>query len=461
MDDSSIHDIIIIEKTASYLPLILVVLLLCGIAYIINNIIGASRTKEGWAEIRCQPHIMPFASLYGHDTAENFNYCMTNMFNKKGATAFAPMYKMMGFFIGIINTLIENAKGLQLQVATLVGGITTVFKEFGQRLSQFMFRIRMTAMRLQMLMNRVYGSMFALLYMGMSGVSAVSNLADSSVVKFLNFFCFDPETLIQVKNRGLIAVKDAAIGDIIMGGCESKITAVHQFIGDGQPVVKLGPITVSTNHYVLYNGTYILAGDHPDAVPAGDWAGKFICFNTDNHMIPIGPYIFRDYDETHDGDYAGTVYSHRSLNGSVPCEKEIRKTVELLYGEGPCIAADVRIKMADGVKTASQIQLGDKIYAPNSSGAATVIGIIKQNCTNYCEIDGARISAATLQWNSQWGRVHSLNDIYKNTADDIWYGFIISPSSTIVLENGTILRDSMEVLSPFTEDAYSEALKRM
>jgi len=53
------------------------------------------------------------------------------------------------------------------------------------------------------------------------------------------------------------------------------------------------------------------------------------------------------------------------------------------------------------------------------------------------------------------------NDIYKNTADDIWYGFIISPSSTIVLENGTILRDSMEVLSPFTEDAYSEALKRM
>ena len=34
---------------------------------------------DNWPEYACSPQVMPFASYFGHDTAENFSQCMANM----------------------------------------------------------------------------------------------------------------------------------------------------------------------------------------------------------------------------------------------------------------------------------------------------------------------------------------------------------------------------------------------
>lgn len=35
--------------------------------------------KQNWSDYRCKPSIMLFANVFGHDTFDNFNYCIQNI----------------------------------------------------------------------------------------------------------------------------------------------------------------------------------------------------------------------------------------------------------------------------------------------------------------------------------------------------------------------------------------------
>lgn len=460
---SHTNPIVIIEKTSTFIPLLLLTTVLIILFLSLDFILSSFISKDSWSEIRCQPHILPIASFYGYDTMENFNYCMSTILSKKATKSFGPLYKIVEIIMGVMTTLVSNANSLQLQLATLTGGIFNIFKEFGQRISQFMFRIQLSAQRIKMLMNRVYGSMFAVIYMGMSSVTAVNNLADSTVVQFLNFFCFDPSTKIIIKDKGILSISHAKIGDIITNKyntVSSKITAIHTFIGDGQPIVKLNNITVSTNHYIQYNNNFIPAGDHPNAVPGGIWNGgvnkPFVCFNTDNNLIPIDEYVFRDYDETHEGDSEYIKYVNKSLNAVNTVNNTVNnKTVEYMENTQPGIGENTQVKIQDGSFIAAKyLQLGNTVYSHNSSQSAKIIGIVKYYSTTYCNINNNTVSPITLVWNNnQWIRAHEIYNVY-NT-NQLFYGFIVSPSSSLILENEITIRDHIEVLSPFSEDPYA------
>jgi hypothetical protein len=40
---------------------------------------GKKYVEDNWATMRCNPTVMPFADQFGHDTKENFDYCIQNM----------------------------------------------------------------------------------------------------------------------------------------------------------------------------------------------------------------------------------------------------------------------------------------------------------------------------------------------------------------------------------------------
>jgi hypothetical protein len=41
--------------------------------------VGIKKIKKNWPEYRCNPTIMPFASLFGQDTMTNFAFCVENL----------------------------------------------------------------------------------------------------------------------------------------------------------------------------------------------------------------------------------------------------------------------------------------------------------------------------------------------------------------------------------------------
>ena len=437
----------------SYLRIGLLSVLGVIFAGLLALVSGLAEIQKNWPKYRCKPQYMALAPVFGKNTAENFDYCMKNVMDKEASGALAPLYKTLALFIGIISTLLNSTNSLRLQLATLVGGIVKVVQQFTDRFTQFQFAIRTATIRMKSLMYRVFGTVMAVVYMGMSGVTALQNFGDHWLIRFLMVFCFPPETPIFVFGKGHIPIKDVQIGDRLAHG--GHVTAKFHFAAPGEQMVRLGHVRVSTNHFVQGpDGSWIMAGEHPDAVCDGIWTGgaenPLICLNTSNHKIPIGKYMFSDYDETAEGDKLAAEFVEKSINGVSAPQHQFKEYGALMHPSTPIL----------GLDKASNIQLGQVL-----SNRCRVLGIIDKEVLEIMELaDGTMVTPSALVWNPEKFKYERAIDcknakLIKFKKPEIYKGFIVTPHSYITTDSGLHLRDYIEVLSPFTEESYSSALR--
>jgi hypothetical protein len=436
------------------LGFLILLFVMIGVWVLLLGVADTSEVSKNWPKYRCNPSVMPFASFYGHDTTENLNFCLTGMMNSEMSGALSPVFKILATFLGTITTLVAVANSMRLEMATFMGGITTIFQNFTDRFVQLSSNIRTSAQRIRMLMGRVYGSFFAMIFMSISALRATQNFGNTFLFKFLDTFCFDPDTPVNIMGKGVIPVKDVRSGDVFTTG--SKVTATFSFLADGQPMVKLpGEIVVSTNHYVRWNGKWIRSDEHPEAKQFGSWAGgserPLICFNTNDHKIPVGEFEFLDYDETSAADEETMSWVESKLNGR-------RQSHKRSYGYSTVIAPSVILKQKSGARIlASSVGLGTEL------SMGKVIAVIKKKSNHYCETPtGDFVSPGLLLWDpsmNQWFRAGDRYRIQYDSLDREYYSFIISPTASIELYSGLIVRDYFEVHSPETEQFYAKAIE--
>lgn len=424
-----------------------------GIWVLIFVFADTSEISKNWPKYRCSPTVMPLASFYGHDTTENFNYCLKAMMNEEMGGALAPVLKIIATFLGTLTTLVTVANSIRVEMATFMGGVNTVFQNFADRFMQLGNNVKLSALRMKLLMGRLYGTFFAIIFMGMSGITAMSNFGDSFLFKFLDTFCFDPDTPVILQGKGQVPVKEVQIGDVFLNG--SNVTAIFSFLADGQPMVELpGPIHVSTNHYIQYKEKWIRADAHPDAKHIDSWSGgtqrPLICFNTNNHLIPVGEYVFLDYDETSQADQATMNWVEVRMNGSA-------KSKDRNYSYTTLVSPLTSIRLKSGTtKLASSVQLGDELIF------GKVISVIRKKSNEYCELpSGDLVTPGLLIWNTetnQWFRAGDRYPIRTDTLDRDYFSWIVNPTANIELASGVVVRDYFEVHSPDTEQFYAKAI---
>jgi len=417
-------------------------------------LLGSSSTKEiadDWPKYRCAPTVMPFAGFYGHDTAENFQFCLKNIFQGQADSMLGPFTGILGTFIGTLSTLIQSANSMRMQMATLVGGVTNITKDFQDRITQIMFRIQITTSRMKMLISRMFATFYSIIFMGMSGITAVSNFGDTFLFGFLDTFCFPPETLIEIQESAApVPISHVRIGHHLKtSGAE--VTSVLKFYSDGQAMVKFADGTeVSTNHFMLHDGKFIEAGDHPLALSSQPWSGglerPLFCLNTADHKLYVGKHIFLDYDETEKGDHETMKAVELQLNS-----KATERIVDILE-YSPSIAGDCRLRLSNKSTCAAQnITLGTQL----STGK--VVGVIKKRVKRICKHDGDWIHESTLCWNEgRWMRAVQLYPVHE--VDTVFFAFVVAPTATLELESGLMIRDYVEILSPETEAIYADKI---
>lgn len=436
-----------------FLFLLITVILIGGFVFLLVQD-NTKEIAENWPKYRCSPTVMPFAALYGHNTAENFNFCLSNIFQNQAFGLMNPLTGILGVIIQSVQTFIASINSLRLQLATLVGGVTRIAQEFTDRITQIMLRVKVTAMRMKMLIGRMFATFYAIIYMGMSGITAVLNFGDTFLFKFLDTFCFPPETLVDIEGYASpIEISKVKVGDRFKGG--KRVTATFQFFSDGQPMVQLpNGLQVSTNHYIQSNGKWIQAVDYPNATLIEPWAGghsrPLICLNTEDHILPIGGYTLLDYDETETGDMATMKWVEQSVNAGVSSSE-----APLEYS--PSISSETQLRMRTGTLTsAKDIRLGDALSTGN------IIGIIQKEVSNVCEIHpGETVGEGTMIWDPEkclWVRAGHLYKMRETPS--IFYSFVVSPTAQIELASGHRIRDYVEVHSPETEQFYAEKVAK-
>ena len=438
----------VVDEGGSFIrPIIATIILGFGI-FILFFGLQLRVVATDWEKYRCQPQYMAIAGLLGKNTNENFAYCTEKVFSVKVPGVVNPMYKILAQGTGVMGTILDTANSLRLSLATLVGGVTNIVQDFTSRITQFFFSIRAQVQRMRSLMYRIYGTMFAMFYMVFSGITAAQNFFDTTVGRILNFFCFPPETPIQVEGRGTIPISEVRIGDRIIGG--DTCTAVFRFWADGQEMVQLGGVQVSTNHYVMYGGRWIMAGEHPDAQRIGPWMGgrdrPLICLNTDTHKFRLGAYTFSDFDETDAADATTERWVEKTLNGGT---KNQGKRSWSTYGA--VMQPSTLIRTATGLKSAADLRIGDLL-----DNGSRIIGLVQKR-TNETTAEG--ITPSTLIYhNNEWTRNGRISKRIDMEMPENYVGVVAYPYNYITTDSGLHLRDYVEVLNQDAERAYSAAL---
>lgn len=450
--------------------IIFMLIIFSVIFYGISSLSNIAKIRKNWPQYRCNPSIMPFASLYGYDAADNFQFCMGKVFEEHSGDYTSSFTTMLRGVTGVLGTLLGSLNSMRLSIATMGGGINVIFQEFVDRIRAFFFRVRISAIQIKQLMFRLYATFFSVIYIGLSAITGMQSLGNTVLFKFLDTFCFDPDTMILVSQKGYIPIKSVEIGDILLPRQE-RVTAVFQFYANGQPMVLLPRqdsalsgqeyIKVSTNHYIWekQKEQWIRAGNHPRAYARFEWMGgkryPLICLNTDKNTITFSDeIIFADYDETSIAD-SNTM---KTLQGQVNRQNE-RDALRRLYTfseYSPAVSPNTLIKNKQGFSVpANQIELYE-VLSTNSR----VVGIVKKEITEWCKIDNSIVTPSTMIWNSEeceWIRAGETLEI-KKTYPTIFYGFFMAHSSQIELADGQYIRDYIEIFSPDSEKYYAETL---
>jgi len=433
------------------LGFIIITLIFIGAMFGFSKIMDVQKIKDNWEKYRCRPDVMLMAYYYGHDSAENLEYCLKSGFDARAGNVIAPFYTYLGKFVEVLMTMLNSLNSIRLIFATIIGSATQIFSEFSNRIQALFYRFQMAAIRLKMLMGRVFATMYAIIFMGMAGIKATQNFGNTFLFKFLDTFCFDPDTRIVLQNGVTVPIKDVKIGDYLQGG--QKVTATFRFAADGQEMIQMpGNILVSTNHYIRFQGRWIEAKDHPDATPIRPWSGgndrPLICLNTDTHTIPIGNYIFSDYDETSEGDAAAMKMATDILNG---------KPSRLSTGK---VNSEMASHAKNKVKTVYGLIPAEKVVLGTVLSHGTVVGLVKKECSETCIVNNEEFAAGTLIWSAnhnKWMRAFQMAKVISLKRPTTFYSFIVTPSATIETES-TVFRDYMEVHSKDLEAPYASVL---
>lgn len=415
--------------------------------------------RKNFPRYRCNPLFIPFASQFGYDTKDNFSFCLSTIFDSKAAEIFKPIYQLLAGFVSLTKMIIDVALGIRKLFSNFLLGVNGFVRNVRDRIQQLMFSIRMSFLRLQHLMGRVYGTMYAVIWMGTSAITAGFNISDNSLVQFLFEFCFHPDTPLKLADGSFIPIKDAKIGMALAPTPTNPnpiITSFFTFDGSKTPMVQIDDVSISKEHYVFVEGSWIAAGEHPSAIPT-QTIPTLICLNVTGHEFIVGntDLIVADYDEHSSPDVVTKTQAlaEQCLNGRRTHQSDIQSNN---YELG--IDPEAEVYMNDGTwKQLSKIYIGDRVW-----NAGQVYGIVHESVTENVSYNSICMSAAQLVYDPikhKW--IRNLETSVSLEKPHMYTQLLTAHMSAMRIRNPrtgceVYVRDYREIPNPEMETAYMD-----
>jgi hypothetical protein len=259
---------------------------------------GLSRVqflKKHWLEYRCNPLYMPMAGFVGDNVVTNFTKCTMKGFQDYAGFVMDPI---MGEFAVVNDTLSEvgtTMSSMRDMMSGVRGGflgiIGSVFGKIQNLVSQFQYII----IRMRTLLSRVVGVMLSFIYVFYAGMETGGSVMNGPIGQTVSFLCFDPDTLVVLKNNTSVPMQNIKIGDVLYGG--DTVKSVYTISGKGVAMYLLNGVVVSGYHKVVLSNEIIPVSRHPLAVKIDKELETLTCLDTDTHRIHLRGQEFLDFSE--------------------------------------------------------------------------------------------------------------------------------------------------------------------
>jgi len=320
---------------------------------------GLSRVqylKQHWTEYRCNPIYMPMAGMVGDDIVSNFTKCTMKGFQDYAGFMMDPL---MAEF-SIVNDTLSEVGGAMNSMRTMMsstrngflGIIGAVFGKIQNLISQFQYII----VRMRTLLSRIVGTMLSFIYIFYAGMETGTSVMNGPIGKTVSFLCFDPSTLVVLKQNRVVPMKNLKVGDVLYTG--ERVTSTYKVNADGVDMYHLGGVVVSGNHKVRFGDSFIKVREHPLAQKMRNMYTYLSCFNTDTHRIHLRGIEFLDFVESEK--------VLPSISSDISLELENGETLPIQF-------ADIGMKLQSGSKIVGIVNRMDGYQLITDSHFFTVV----------------------------------------------------------------------------------------
>ena len=318
-------------KTSDITQVVLVVLVFTGVMFANVASAGIEHVKENWPEYRCNPGIIPFASMFGHDAMTNFSDCISNM--QIGSMAFltAPFSMNMSVLTGdgkglgdggaqwsgggggLGGSLTGSTGAGRGMFAKIRASLSTITQSVFAVFLNLMIEIQKLFMNMKDLVSKLVGTIATVLFFVKTGVIALVSVWKGPPGQMIKALCFDPLTRVALEDGTVTAMRDLEPGSRLRNG--ARVCAVMDLsnLGErGKPVEAMYRIPGGEGGaHVVVSGSHLVFDPHlRDYVPVreldpdrsgarldGRACPRLSCLITSDHTVPIGKWVFHDWED--------------------------------------------------------------------------------------------------------------------------------------------------------------------
>ena len=270
--------------------------------------VGLKKLEDDWPKHRCNPSVMPFAGYLGHDIMENFTFCVGNI-----------QKDMMDFFLGPIRYILtmvgdlgkwilERIQWIREFINYLRGMVTAVVGDIYSMFINVLIQFQKLVIKLKDTIMKLIGLIMTFIYLIQGAVLTGQSIQAGPIGKVLRALCFNPNTIVKLKNGKHVMMKDINLGDVLENGSEV-IGCLKLKGSEHNPYYKIW--SKKLNNYIYVTGehkilpdekrnifeNYINVSDYKNAEKTTLYDNEYSCLITHDHRIPVGEYTFWDWED--------------------------------------------------------------------------------------------------------------------------------------------------------------------
>ena len=294
----------------SDITLSIFIILIFIFLYVFNILsVGIQKIKDDWPQYRCNPMVMPFASVFGYDTVSNFSFCIQNMMSSYMGYLMQPLhysFSVLGNISKDINDALTGVRAFFNNIRNFIKNIIqTVFGVFLNILIEF----QRVTINIKDIFAKLIGIMATLMYTLEGTVYTMESGWNGPPGQLVRALCFHPDTKVELKDGTLYSMKDLPLNSILKTG--SKVCAVMNISNvneKGEFIEKLYSVDGGANNenilvsgsHLIYNNEikqFVHVEDLSNVIISDINSPNFACLITSDHIIPIGKHIFHDWED--------------------------------------------------------------------------------------------------------------------------------------------------------------------
>jgi hypothetical protein len=272
--------------------------------------IGIQNIKNNWVKYRCNPMIMPFAGFFGEDPTTTFTFCIQSMLKDFMNILLVPIQQSMNI-VGHLGKDFQTAINDVRKVMDAIRNFITeiIQSVFGVFLN-IMIEFQRIIIRIKDLLAKFLGVMTTLLFIMEGSIDMMQSGWAGPPGQMVRKLCFDPKTHLRLKDGTLREMQHIKLGDILKNGdvvegvIQLKNTNTDGTIREKFYCLPNGGengshIRVTGSHMIFYKEKVIPVSEHPAAIALDDSFSSPVlyCLKTSTQRIPIGKYLFWDWDD--------------------------------------------------------------------------------------------------------------------------------------------------------------------